>query len=162
MWSKPLKDSFKWVSLSPYMRMLRSILLRLSLVITTTIVLCLFLMAVTLGFQELFGGMRLCLVLGSIGLVWLIVNFILQRKLDPELSVEAARIHYPSGAILSIVLSLLFSLQLDAMIPGTEGIEHYILLFVGLGVAAFMAVRSFDVKWLRLEEEILSVEERGE
>ena len=94
--------------------------------------------------------------------VWLMVNFLVQRKADPELSVEVGRILYPAGAVLSIILSLLMSMQLESMIPGTEGIEHYILIFVGLGVSLFLGVRWFDVKWLRLEEEILSVAEKVE
>lgn len=142
--------------------MFRSFLLRLSLILSSTAAICLLLMAVTLLFQELHEGVRFCLTFLGVISVWLIANFFVQRKIDPELSVEVGRILYPAGAVLSVILSLLLSMQLESMIPGSEGIEHYILIFVGIGVSLFLIVRGFDVKWLRLEEELLSVEEREE
>jgi len=144
------------------MRMFRSFILRLSLILSATAAICLLLMAITLGFQELFAGVKFCLSFFGLIAVWLLVNFFVQKKIDPELSVEVGRILYPAGAVLSIILSLLMSTQLESMIPGSEGIEHFILIFVGIGVSLFLGVRWFDVKWLRLEEEILSVGEREE
>ena len=142
------------------MRMLRSFLLRLSLILSTTLAICLFLMAVTLVVQEARQGANFCFSLFAVVMVWLVVNFIVQKKLDPELSVEVARFLYPAGGFLSIVLSLLLSLQLESMIPGNEGAQHFILIFVGIGISLFLVVRGFDIKWLRLEAEIRSIEER--
>jgi hypothetical protein len=140
--------------------MLRSFLLRLSLILSTTLAICLFLMGVTLVFQEARAGANFCFSLLGVVMIWLIVNFIVQKKLDPELSVEVARILYPAGGVLSIGLSMLLSLQLESMIPGNEGAQHFILIFVGIGISLFFVVRGFDIKWLRLEAEIRSIEER--
>jgi hypothetical protein len=141
--------------------MFRSFLLRLTLILSTTATLSLLLMAATLGIQGLYDGMIFCFLLFGLMLVWLVANFIVVRKTDPEVSVEVARLLFPSGGILSIFLSLLLSMTLDGMIPGTEGKQHYIIIFVGLGIACFLVVRCFDIKWLRGEDEILSLEERS-
>jgi hypothetical protein len=141
--------------------MFRSFLLRLTLILSTTATLSLALMAATLGIQGLPDGMIFCLLLFGLMLIWLAVNFVVVRKTDPEISVEVARLLFPSGAILSIVLSFVLSMTLEGMIPGTEGKQHYIIIFVGLGIAFFLVVRCFDIKWLRCEAEILSLEERS-
>ena len=104
--------------------------------------------------------MVFCGVIFAVLLVWSLVSWYIVRKLDPELSVEVARMVLPSGALLSIVLSSVLSFYLDDMIPGMEGKEHMILPFVGIGVAFFLIVRCFDIKWLRGEEEIIDLEER--
>jgi uncharacterized membrane protein (GlpM family) len=143
------------------MRMFRSFLLRLTLILSTTATISLLLMAATLGIQGLRDGMVFCIMLFVLLLIWLVANYFVVRKTDPEVSVEVARLLFPSGAILSIFLSLLLSLMLDGMIPGTEGMQHYIVVFVGLGIAFFLIVRCFDIKWLRGEAEILSLEERS-
>lgn len=140
--------------------MFRSFLVRLALILSTTADVCLLLMAITLGIQKLNAAMYFCIMLLVLALAWTGVNLYVQRKIDPELSAEVARILYPSGVVLSLFLSGLFSLVLEEMIPGNEGNQHWITLFVGLGVAFFLGVRSFDIKWLRLEEEIVNLEER--
>jgi hypothetical protein len=94
-------------------------------------------------------------------LIWVLFNWFIIRKVDPELSMEVARIVLPSGAALSLVLSFVMSLFMNELIPGSEGKEHFILPFVGLGVAFFLVVRCFDIKWLRGEAEI-SLLERGQ
>jgi len=142
--------------------MFRSFLLRLSLILSTTASICLFLMAATLGIQEQEDGMIFCGTLFGIIFLWLIVNWIVVRKVDPELSVEVARVVLPAGAVLSIVLSILMAILLSEMIPGSEGKQHYILPFVGVGVAIYLIVRCFDIKWLRGEEEIVMLEERDQ
>lgn len=73
---------------------------------------------------------------------------------------EVARILYPTGAALSLMISLLFMLWLDEMIPG-EGREHYVMIFVGLGIAIFLLIRCFDIRWLRSEDEIQSIQRRN-
>jgi hypothetical protein len=141
--------------------MFRSFLLRMTLILSTTATISLLLMAATLGIQGLTDGMIFCLMLFALVLIWLAVNYIVVRKTDPEISVEVARLLFPGGAILSILLSLWLAMILDGMIPGSEGKQHYIVLFVGLGIAFFLMVRCFDIKWLRGEAEIVSLEERS-
>lgn len=133
----------------------------MALILSVTGTICLLLMAVTLGIQGLRDGMIFAGMLFAIVLVWLVVNYIIVKKVDPELSMEVARLLFPSGAVLSVILSGVLAMYLDAMIPGDEGRQHYILIFAGVGVALFLVVRCFDIKWLRGEEEILLLEQRG-
>ena len=142
------------------MRMFKSFLLRLSVILSVTATICLLLMAATLGIQGESSSMVFCGVIFAVLLVWSLVSWYIVRKLDPELSVEVARMVLPSGALLSIVLSSVLSFYLDDMIPGLGGKEHMILPFVGIGVAFFLIVRCFDIKWLRGEEEIIDLEEK--
>lgn len=93
-------------------------------------------------------------------LVWFLVNWYVVHKVDPEISVEVARILFPSAGVLSICLSVLMSMYLDTLIPGREGSQHFILPFVGVGVAIYFIVRCFDIKWLRGEDEINEMESR--
>jgi hypothetical protein len=140
------------------MRLFRSFILRISQILSLNVVICLFLMAATLGIQKQREGMYFTGALFLILLFWFLINTYAVRKVDPELSVEVARILFPAGALLSFSLSSVLSLYLDALIPGTEGKEHWILPFVGLGIAMFLIVRCFDIKWLRGEAEILEME----
>ena len=142
------------------MRMFRSFILRMALILSITGTLCLLLMALTLGIQGLRDGMVFSGMLFAIVFVWLVVNYFIVKKVDPELSMEVGRLLFPSGAVLSIILSSVLAMYLEAMIPGDEGRQHYILVFVGVGVALFLLVRCFDIKWLRGEEEILLLEQR--
>jgi FtsH-binding integral membrane protein len=140
--------------------MFKSFVLRMSLILSITAVICLLLMVATLVIQEEPESMTFCSILFGIMLVWLMINWFIVRKVDPELSVEVARILLPTGALLSLVLSSVLSLYLDAMIPGTEGKQHFILPFVGVGVALFLVVRCFDIKWMRGEDELTMLENR--
>ena len=128
------------------------------MILSMTGAICLFLMAVTLGLQGDLEEMKFLFILFGLLVCWLIVNAVVVRKSDPELSVEVARLVLPGGALLSIVLSTYLALILEGMITGGEGREHFILFFVGPGVAIFLAIRSLDIKWLRGEEEILELE----
>lgn len=92
-------------------------------------------------------------------LLWLVINWFLIKKLDPELSMESARLVFPAGIILSLVLSFLLSMYLKDLIPGDEGIQHFILPFVGCGISIYLVVRCFDVKWLRPEQEVAFMED---
>lgn len=141
------------------MRLFRSFLLRTGLILSVTAVVCLVLMMITLLIQmqydsAMYTGLLLCLML-----VWLLINWILVRKLDRELSLESARMVFPAGIVLSLVLSILFSIHLRDMIPGDEGIQHLTLPFVGLVVSIYLIVRCFDVKWLRPESEVAFMED---
>lgn len=144
------------------MRMFRSYLIRVSQILSVTAVICLLMMSITLGIQRDQEGMLFCAMLAGLVLVWLVVNYFLVKNVDPELSMEVARLLLPSGAILSIALSGLFATILDGMIPGSEGKQHYVVLFVGLGVAGFLIIRCFDIKWLRGEDEVAGLENSGE
>ena len=136
------------------MRMFRSFLLRLGLILSTTAVICLLLMTVTLALQRQSDSAMYCGMLFGILFAWFLFNFIMVKKVDPELSLEVARIVLPSGILFSLLLSSLLSMYLKDLIPGNEGREHYILPFVGLSVSFYLIVRCFDLKWLRPEEEI--------
>jgi len=115
-------------------------------------------MTATLALQKQFESTRYVGLLFGVLFVWFILNWILVRKVDPELSLEVARIVFPCGILFSNLLSILFSFYLRDLIPGTEGREHYILPFVGLGISFYLMVRCFDLKWLRPEEEIAFLE----
>ncbi|NDV62367.1 hypothetical protein G0Q06_07895 [Puniceicoccales bacterium CK1056] len=141
--------------------MLKSFVLRIILILSLTGTVSLLLMALTLGIQQDQEGLVFCGTLFGILLLWVGINAYVVKKVDPELSVEVARLLIPSGAVLSIFLSYLLAMILDDMIPGTEGKQHWIVLFVGLGVAFFLFIRWFDIKWLRAEDEILNIEERS-
>jgi hypothetical protein len=139
--------------------MLRSFFLRLLLILSTTGTLCLVLMGTTLGLKQDREGMVFFGILAGILLLWVLINLFVVRKTDPELSFEVARLLLPSGAALSLTLSFLLAMVLDEMIPGTEGREHWVLVFAGIGVAIFLGIRSLDMKWLRAEDEIVALEE---
>ncbi len=143
------------------MRMFRSFLLRLGLILSTTAVICLVLMVFTLLLQGLQQSATFCGVILGLLLLWLLFNWFIVRRIDPELSLEVARILFPAGMVLSIVLSYVLALFLSDLIPGDDGRQHYILPFVGLGVTFFLVVRCFDLKWLRPEEEISQLERLG-
>ena len=140
------------------MRMFRSFLLRLGLILSTTAVICLFLMTTTLALQKQYGSTQFVGLLFAVVFIWFIINWFLVRKVDPELSLEVARIVFPCGILFSNLLSILLSFYLKDLIPGAEGREHFILPFVGLGVTFYLIVRCFDLKWLRPEEEIAFLE----
>ena len=140
------------------MRMLRSFLLRLGLILSITAVICLVLMVATLAIQNQIEAAKFCGLLGFLLLVWLLFNWYIVRKIDPELSLEVARIVFPAGMVFSLLLSSTLALYLSDMIPGDEGKQHMILPFVGVGVTFFLVVRCFDLKWLRPEEEIAKVD----
>ncbi|MGA1205680.1 MAG: hypothetical protein ACO3ZW_07720 [Opitutales bacterium] len=138
--------------------MFRSFILRIALILSVTALICLFLMSATLFIQKEMEGGQLCGSLFLLLLVWFIVNWILVQKIDPELSFEVARMLLPAGMVLSILLSSTLSIYLHSLIPDVDGKQHLVLPFVGLGVAFYLLVRCFDLKWLRPEEEIASVE----
>lgn len=140
------------------MRMFRSFILRLSQILSLTVVICLLLMAATLGIQKQTDSMFFIGMIFLTMLAWFFVNWYVVRKVDPEISMEVARILFPSAGVLSICLSGVMSLYLDEMIPGTDGTQHLILPFVGFGVAFYLIVRCFDIKWLRGEAEITEME----
>lgn len=140
------------------MRMFRSFLLRLGLILSTTAVICLLLMTATLALQKQADSAMYCGMLLGILFAWFIFNLVMVKKVDPELSLEVARIVFPSGILFSLLLSSLLSMYLNDLIPGNEGREHYILPFVRLSVSFYLIVRCFDLKWLRPEEEIAFLE----
>ena len=142
------------------MRMFRSFILRLLLILSTTASMCLLLMAATLGIQKDRQGMYFFGALFGIIFLWVLFNWFVVRRVDPELSVEVARILLPAGMVLSIALSVVLALYLRELIPGEEGYQHWILPFVGLGVAFYLGVRCFDIRWLRGEDEIAALEEQ--
>jgi len=118
------------------------------------------LMAATLSLQGYRERMLFTATLGGILLLWLGVNYYVVRKADPEVSLETARFLYPSGVMLNPLLSWNLALYLDNLIPGTEGRQHYVLYFVGIGISLFLLIRCFDIKWLRAEEDIRMIEDR--
>ena len=140
------------------MRMFRSFILRLSLILSLTAVICLLLMMATLGIQRQMDALYFVGMIFITLLVWFLINWYAVRKVDPEISMEVARILFPSAALLSICLSGLLALYLDQLIPGNEGSQHMILPLAGIGVAVFLIIRCFDIKWLRGEEEIAEME----
>ena len=141
------------------MRLFRSFILRIGLILSTTAAVCLLLMMITLMMQVQYDSTMYIGILFGLMLVWVLINWILVRKLDPELSVESARMVFPAGILLSITLSFLLSVYLKKLIPGDEGIQHFVLPFVGMGVSVYLVVRCFDVKWLRAESEIAFMED---
>jgi hypothetical protein len=139
------------------MKILRSFLLRLSEIFSMTAGLCFLIMAITLGIQLNNEGMYFFSTLTAICLLWVaIVHFVI-RKVDPELIVETARFLYPGAAAVALVTALSNMVWLDNLIPG-DGVQHYTVGFVGLGVMIFMIVRIFDIKWLRNYEELYDVD----
>lgn len=137
------------------MGILKSFFLRIPIVLLSTITVCQLVMAGSLGLQSMVSQMHYSLILALLFGLLLGLNVYFLRRARLELSMEVARILYPTGAALSLMVSLLFMLWLDDMIPG-EGREHYVMIFVGLGIAIFLLIRCFDIGWLRSEEEIQS------
>lgn len=139
------------------MRVFLSLMLRMSFILSVTAVMCLILMVITLYLQKEQGAMAFTGLVSSGLLIWTLINGYLIKLFDPELSAEVAKVLFPTGAVLAICLSFVFALQLDFMIPGTEGKQHFVIPFVGLGVATYLVVRCFDIKWLRAEIEISNI-----
>ena len=111
-------------------------------------------MTVTLAMQGIYEALVFSSVLMVGSAIWLGLSWFLQRRIDPELSQEVACYLLPSAALLCIMLSTLISILMSDFIPGTEGRQHMLLPLVGIGVAVFMVIRMFDIKWLRIEEEV--------
>ena len=142
------------------MRMFRSFLLRLLLMLSLNATISFGLMAATLALQGYAERVVFTSMLGGLLLLWLGINYYVVRKADPEISLETARFLYPAGIFLNLGLSWNLALYLDKLIPGTEGKQHYILYFVGIGIALFLVVRCFDIKWLRAEADFRLIEDR--
>lgn len=137
------------------MGILKSFFLRVPIVLLSTVAVCQLVMAGSLGLQSMPSQMHYSLILALLFGLLLGLNIYFLQRAKLELSMEVARILYPMGAALSLMISVLFMLWLDDMIPG-EGSEHYVMIFVGLGIAIFLLIRCFDIRWLRSEEEIQS------
>jgi hypothetical protein len=121
---------------------------------------CLLVVGATFALQSMHEEMKYAFVLASLCALLLLGNVLLLRKVKIELSLEVARLLYPTGAALSVVISFFFMSWLSDLIPG-EGKQHFVLIFVGLGVAGFLLIRCFDMKWLRSEDEIQSILNRN-
>jgi hypothetical protein len=139
------------------MRVFLSLILRLFFILSVTSVMSLILMVITLYIQKEQSAMAFTGLVCSGLLIWTLINGYLIKLFDPEISAEVAKVLFPSGAILAVCLSFVFALQLDFMIPGTEGKQHFVIPFVGLGVAIYLLVRCFDIKWLRAEVEVRKI-----
>lgn len=138
------------------MAIVRSYLLRISVVILATVTISFLVMAASLAMQSLPDEMQVCLILALLFGLLLGFNVFFITKSKTELSMEVARLLYPSGAAISVVISFLFLQWLDDLIPG-DGRQHYVMIFVGLGIGVFLLIRCFDTKWLRSEEEIQAI-----
>jgi hypothetical protein len=131
----------------------------MGLILSTTAAVCLLLMTITFFIQIQYDLVMYTGMICGLMFLWVLINWFLVTKLDPELSLESARLVFPSGIILSLLLSFLFSVYLKDLIPGDTGKQHYVLPFVGLGISVYLLVRAFDVKWLRTEDEIAFLED---
>jgi hypothetical protein len=138
------------------MSIVRSFLLRISIVLLSTTMVCFLVMGASLAMQSLRDEMQYSLMLALLFGLLLGLNVFFIRKAQSELSMEVARLLFPSGAVLSVLISILFLQWLDDLIPG-DGRQHWVMIFVGLGIASFLLIRCFDIKWLRSEEEIQSI-----
>lgn len=133
---------------------LRSFVLRLSQILAVTVAICMLIMAATAFLQELVNlGIAYSVIAGGALLYVLILHFVI-RQIDPELIVEVARLLYPSAAILSILISLLLGFELY------DNLEHQRyqqvpVILAGVLIALFLAIRCFDIKWLRSADEII-------
>lgn len=141
------------------MRMFRSFLMRLVMILALNATVSFGLMAATAAMQNFKAGLLYTSILGALFLLWLLLNWFLVRKVDPELSMETARFLYPTAILLNPLLSWNFAIYMDSLLP-MEGMQHVIQYFVGSGISLFLIIRLFDVKWLRPEEEIRMFEER--
>lgn len=141
------------------MTIVRSYLLRISVVILSTVTVSFLVMGASLAMQSLQDEMQYSLILALLFGLLLAFNLFFIKKSKTELSMEVARLLYPSGAALSLVISILFLQWLDDLIPG-DGRQHYVMIFVGLGIGVFLLIRCFDIKWLRSEDEIQSILKR--
>ncbi len=142
------------------MRMLRSFFLRIALILSTTALLCLLLMAATFWIQGQYNDLVFTSVLAALALLWVVCNWLVVRIVDSELSYEVARLLLPSGMVLSVILSWLLAEVLRDMLRSGKGIEHYVLLFAGIGVAVILGIRCFEIRWLRAEAEVAATERR--
>lgn len=138
------------------MAIVRSYLLRISVVILATVTIAFLVMGASLAMQSLQDEMQYCLMLALLFGLLLGFNLYFIKKSKTELSMEVARLLYPSGAALSLVISILFLQWLDDLIPG-DGRQHYVMIFVGLAIGVFLLIRCFDIKWLRSEDEIQAI-----
>lgn len=139
------------------MRLFRSFILRIAQILFTTGFICVVLMIATLFLQQINEPIADFAILGGVLLAGSLFSQFIIRKLDSELSAQAARLIYPAGAILSITLSVVLSINLSAFLE--EGArQHLVLILAGIGVAVFMVVRCFDIQWLPSEEEVLELE----
>jgi hypothetical protein len=138
---------------------LRSFLFRLSQILALTTGLCLAPMSITFYVQLMVDRGHFFALLAVPFFAWAIVAHFVIRKIDPELIVEVARFLYPAGAVLCLALSIFLSILMRPLVP-EEGSQHWILVFVGLGVAVFLGVRCLDIRWLRTLKEIEFIERR--
>lgn len=139
------------------MRVLRSFLLRQTLILLSTALICVVLMIATLYIQQVSQYMPLLSTIAGILVVAIFFTRFIISKIDSELSAEVAQLLYPGGIVLTIFLGWILSLYLKDLIP-EEGIQHHVVLIAGIGVAAFLGVRCFDIKWLPSEAEIADLE----
>ena len=136
------------------MRMFWSFFFRLIHILLVTISLCGILAAATLVIQQNVKLVQYLCLGAFIALLcaWILRLFI--KKMDPELSIEVGRILLPLGAFFSLLLSLVLAVYFADFLTDEKAGQQYILPLGGLSVAAFLIVRSFDVKWMRGEAEL--------
>lgn len=133
--------------------LIKSIFLRLSLIMSTAAAVCHILMAGT-AFLMMDTTSAGSYALWSLGFALLALIFLpLVNRFDNELLKEAAVIIYPAGAILSIFLSLLLAMNLkEAMV--IEDSRHLVVILGGVAMVVAMAIRCLDIPWLLTKEEL--------
>ncbi|MCC5834108.1 MAG: hypothetical protein JJU20_05185 [Opitutales bacterium] len=133
--------------------LLKSYLLRLSQILALTAAVGYVLMAVTCYLQYLPEAGHRYLIYALPLWFWVIGSQLLIRSKDPELIAEVAKWLYPTGAILSIALSVWMAMELASTLEEPE-LRHLVVVFAGIGVAVFLTVRCMDIRWLRTRAEM--------
>lgn len=141
------------------MRMFRSFLLRMVLILSLNATIGFGLMAATMAMQDFQQGLVFTSLLTGLLFLWLVINWWMVRKVDPEISLETARFLYPAAILLNPLLSWNLAIYMQSLLP-IEGLQHVIQYFVGFGISVFLIIRLFDIKWLRPEEEVSLYEDQ--
>ena len=139
----------------------RSYFLRLSQLMAASSTVFLLVMIGTLLLQRQIGEAISLSLIASITAFWWLVASVIVSKVDPELTIEVARLLYPTVGLLSLLLSIVLGLVLIEMVTHPVS-QHISVILAGILFLIVMGIKCFDIRWLRSAEELHFVRRQGE
>lgn len=132
----------------------KGILLRLCQIVSAAVAIYFLILAGTLAFQsQMDAAYRFAVISGGVWIVWAILSLFVMRS-TVELVREVAIVVYPVGALLSLVLSVVFGYWMESMLVKEPEREIWTFILAGVLIAIVMIIKCFDIQWLRTADEV--------
>jgi len=131
----------------------RSYILRLTQILAGSTTVYLLVMIATLVLQDQ-GSETVSLGLAGAGTsLWWLISSIIISKIDPELTIEVARLLYPTAGLVALVISVVLGFRLQDMVSYPVA-QQWSVILAGILVLLVMVIKCFDIRWLRSMDEI--------